>query len=78
MYFDIVAGLLQVDTLALYLFIISPDDVLRTSIDLMKEKGFKLVKERTRRHPAQTITDADYTDDSVSSKYTRPAWIPAT
>ena len=29
----------------------------------MKEKGFKLTKERSRRYPAQTITDADYTDD---------------
>ena len=29
----------------------------------MKENGFKLAKERSRRYPAQTITDADYTDD---------------
>ena len=36
-YFDIVAGVLQ-DTLALYLFIICLDYMLRTSIDLMKEK----------------------------------------
>ena len=39
------------------------DYVLRTSIDLMKENVFKLPKERNRRYPAQTITDADYTDD---------------
>ena len=26
----------------------------------MKENGFKLGKERSRRYPAQTITDADY------------------
>ena len=37
--------------------------MLRTSKDLMKENGFKLVKERNRRYPAQTIKDADYTDD---------------
>ena len=37
-YFDIVAGLLQGDTLASYLFIISQDYVLRTSMDLMKKK----------------------------------------
>ena len=36
-YFDIVAGVLQGDTLAPYLFIIFLDYVLRTSIDLMKE-----------------------------------------
>ena len=31
----------------------------------MKDNGFKLAKERSRRYPAQTITDADYTDDIV-------------
>ena len=46
-----------------YMFIISLDYVLRTSIDLMKENGFKLTKERTRRYVAPTITDADYADD---------------
>ena len=29
----------------------------------MKENGFKLAKERSRRYPAQTITNKDYTDD---------------
>ena len=29
----------------------------------MKENGFKLAKERSRRYSAQTITDADYADD---------------
>ena len=29
----------------------------------MKENGFKLAKERSRRYPVQTITDADYADD---------------
>ena len=62
-YFDIVAGVQQGDTLAPYLFIICPDYVLRTSIDIIKESGFKMVKERSRRYPAQTIMDADYADD---------------
>ena len=62
-YFDIVAGVLQGDTLASSLFIICLDYVLRTSIDLMKGSGFKLTKERNRRYPAQTITDVDYADD---------------
>ena len=44
-YFDIVAGVLQGDTLAPYLFIISLDYMLRTSIDIMKDNGFKLAKE---------------------------------
>ena len=29
----------------------------------MKENGFKRAKERSRRYPAPTITDADYADD---------------
>ena len=29
----------------------------------MKENSFKLAKERSRRYPIQTITDADNTDD---------------
>ena len=62
-YFDIVAGVLQGDTLAPYLFIICVDYVLRTSINKMKENGFKLTKERSRRYSEQTITDADYVDD---------------
>ena len=33
------------------------------SIDLMKDNTFKLPKERSRKYPTQTITDADYADD---------------
>ena len=62
-YFDIVAGVLQGDMLTPYLFIICLDYVLRTLIDKIKENGFKLTKKRSRRYPAKTITDADYTDD---------------
>ena len=61
-YFDIVAGVLQGDTLAPYLFILCLNYVLRTSIDKMKDNGFKLTKE-SRRYLAQTITEADYADD---------------
>ena len=62
-YFNIVAGVLQGDTLAPYLIIICLDCLLRTSIDKMKNNGSKLTKERSRRYTAQTITDADYADD---------------
>ena len=62
-YFDIVAGILQRDTLAPYRFIICLDNVLRTSTDKINEKGFELTKKRSRRYPAKTITDADYADD---------------
>ena len=62
-YFDIVAGVLQGDTLAPYLFIICLDYELRTSIDKIRENGFELTKRRSKRHPAKTTTDADYADD---------------
>ena len=29
----------------------------------MKDNGFKLAKERSRKYPAQTITDEDYAND---------------
>ena len=62
-YFDIVAGVLQGDTLAQYLFIICLDYVPRTLIDIIKENSFELTKKRSRRYPAKTITDAGYADD---------------
>ena len=62
-YFDIVAGVLQRDTLAPYLVIVCLDYVLRTSVDKIKDNSFKLTKERRRRYPAKTITNIDYADD---------------
>ena len=61
--FDIVAGVLQRDMLAPYLFIICVDYVLRISIDKIRENGFELTKKRSIRCPAKTITDADYAND---------------
>ena len=64
-YFAIVAGVLQGDTLVPHLFIICLDYVLWTSINKIKENSFELTKKRSRRYTAQTITDADYTDDTA-------------
>ena len=59
-FFNIVAGVLQGDTLASHLFIIYLDNVLRTSMDLMKENGFTLKKKKKK----QTLpTNWDYADD---------------
>ena len=37
--------------------------MLGTLIDKIRENGFELTKKRSRRYPAKTISDADYTDD---------------
>ena len=50
-YFDIVAGVLQRDTLALYLFIICLDYVLWTSIDKNQRKWFRADKEKKQKVP---------------------------
>ena len=57
-YFDIVAGVLQGDILAPYLFIICLDYVLRTSIDKIRENGFELREEAkgTLQKQSQTPT----------------------
>jgi len=62
-FFNILAGVLQGDTLAPYLFIIALDYVLQSSIDPNNSLGFTLDKARSRRHPAVKLTDADYADD---------------
>ena len=54
-YFDIAAVVLQGDTLAPHLLIICLDYVLRTSIDKVKDNGFKLTKERSRRYPLKQL-----------------------
>ena len=50
-YFDIVSGVLQRDTLTTYIFIIYLVYVFRKSIDNMKDNVFKQTKERSRRYP---------------------------
>ena len=54
-YFDIVAGGLQRDTFALFLFIICLGYGLRTSIYLIEENIFKPAKERSRRYPQKLL-----------------------
>ena len=58
-FLDIATGVLQGDTLALFLFIICRDYVLWMSVDLMKENGFML-KTRSRWYFTEIINDADY------------------
>ena len=53
-YFDIVAGVLQGDTLAPHFFILCLDYGLRTSINKIKENDFKLTKDRSRSYPSKS------------------------
>ena len=62
-FFEILAGVLQGDTLAPFLFIICLDYVLRTSVDIHNQLGLTLQTANGRRHPAVKATDADYADD---------------
>ena len=62
--FDILAGVLQGDTLAPYLFAIVIDYVMRQAIgDKAEELGFKLHQRRSSRIPAKVITDLMFADD---------------
>ena len=45
-FFDIVTGVLQGDILTLYFFMICLDNVLQMSIDIIKENGLTLKKEK--------------------------------
>ena len=78
-YFDIVAGVLQGDTLTPYLFIISLDYVLRTSIDLRKDNGFKLAKEKKQKIPCTNNYGRELRRwHSTSGTYIHPRRIPVT
>ena len=62
--FDIVAGVLQGDTLAPYLFTIVLDYTMRQAVGDSEEKlGFELERRKSSRHPAVTISDLDFADD---------------
>ena len=62
--FNILAGVLQGDTLAPFLFIIVLDYALRQATDgVGTELGFTVTPRRSRRVPAVRITDLDFADD---------------
>ena len=61
--FDIVAGVLQGDTLAPYLFLIVLDYVLRQALEKNNNLGFIIEHKRSRRHPEVRVSDLDFADD---------------
>ena len=60
--FKIPAGVLQGDTLAPYLFIIVIDYIMSLVTDNANH-GFTITPARSRRYPAEKVTDAHFVDD---------------
>ena len=64
--FEILAGVLQGDTLAPYLFIIILDYAMREALKGREEElGFTLQQRLSRRHDPIVLTDLDFADDSA-------------
>ena len=61
--FRILAGVLQGDTLAPYLFIIVVDYIMLTVFSEHENPGFTITPARSRRVKAEKLTDADFADD---------------
>jgi hypothetical protein len=62
--FDILAGVLQGDTLAPFLFVIVLDYAMRQATGGMETNlGFTITPRKSRRNPAVTLTDLDFADD---------------
>ena len=62
--FSSLAGVLQGDTLAPYLFVIVIDYIMRKALTGREEKlGFHLRKRQSRRVPPIIVTDMDFADD---------------
>ena len=61
--FTILAGVLQGDTLAPYLFIIALDYALRMATEGFEDLSFTLQERKGSRYPAVMITDTDFADD---------------
>ena len=63
-FFEIVAGVLQGDTLAPYLFAIVLDYAMRQAIEGKEEElGFQLQRRKSKRTPPVILTDMDFADD---------------
>ena len=63
-FFEILAGVLQGDTLAPFLFAIVLDYAMRQALQGREEElGFKLDRRRSRRKHPTIITDTDFADD---------------
>ena len=64
-FFEILAGVLQGDTLAPYLFVIVMDYCMRIALEKHPDLGFTLTPARSRRVKAKKISDTEFADDIV-------------
>ena len=62
-FFEILAGVLQGDTLAPFLFIVALDYALRIATLNAEETGLIVTPRKSTRHPAIRLTDTDFADD---------------
>ena len=62
-FFEILAGVLQGDTLAPYLFVIVIDYCMRMALEKHQDSGFTVTPARSRRVKAKKISDAEFADD---------------
>ena len=69
----IATGVLQGDLLAPFLFIICLDFALRTAIS--DSDGLILKRRRSRRYPAETLADVDYSDDIALLEIEVTSWL---
>ncbi|KAL5259158.1 hypothetical protein ACHWQZ_G009572 [Mnemiopsis leidyi] len=65
--FLILAGVMQGDTLAPYLFVIAIDYVMTTALR-DKDIGLTVHPRRSRRYPAVKVTDVDFADEQIQQK----------
>ena len=62
--FEILAGVLQGDTLAPFLFIVVVDYIMRHALkDINQSTGIVLERRKSRRHPELRLHDLDFADD---------------
>lgn len=61
--FEILAGVLQGDTLAPYLFVIVIDYIMTVVVDTEPNAGFTVKPARSKRVKAEKVVDADFADD---------------
>jgi hypothetical protein len=61
--FPTTSGVLQGDTLAPFLFILTLDWVLRTGLPSEDKDGFLLLRRTSRRHPEKRLALLGYADD---------------